>query len=221
MQDSADPQLARHGAGMLAGRAAERDQDVIAGITALGHGNRADGLSHACIGHAHQTVGQLERLEMTARFAGDLVAQGRQTLFGGPTVQRKRETVRQDFAQQEIHVGNGQRSAATIAGRTRPALAAIGSDNELYAVEAADRTAASSHGFDGHHRSDNADARLFGLEFQFVAPVESRDVGTGSAHVKTNGMIETSRASHARKADHSAGGTRKNAVLADKTVRVD
>ena len=84
------------------------------------------------------------------------------------------KSVGRDFAQTEIHVGHGQRSAATIAGRTRIGAGAVGPDDELYAVEAADRAAAGRHGFDGHHRSHDADARLFGFVFQFVAAVESR-----------------------------------------------
>ncbi len=96
--------------------------------------------------------------------------------------------LRQDLAEVEVQVGDGQRTAAAVAGRAGVGAGAVGADDQLHAVEAADRAAAGRDGFDRQHRRDDAHAGLLGLELQLVAAVEARDVGAGAPHVEADGL---------------------------------
>ena len=91
----ADAQLAGHGAGVLRGRAAERDQHVVARVVALGDRDRADRLDHVGVGHPQEAVGQFVRLVAPAGRPLDLRRAGAASRDStAAPVQRERETAR-------------------------------------------------------------------------------------------------------------------------------
>ena len=134
-------------------------------------------------------------------------------------VQGEEESLGEDPALKEAQVRHGQRPAAAIAGRARVGRRAVRPDDELHAVEAADRAAAGGHGLDGHHRGDDPHAGLFGLVLALIAAVEAGDVGARAAHVEADRPLEAGGPGDVRKADHAAGGTGKDAVLAHESAR--
>ena len=105
-------------------------------------------------------------------------------------------------------VGDRQRSAAAVTGGAGVGAGAVGADDELDAIEAADRAAAGSDGFDRQHGRDNADAGFFGFEFQFKAAVEARNVGTGAAHVEADGLLKSRRFCRAKNRQRRQRGRR-------------
>ena len=216
-----DAQLPGHRTGVLGSRTAKRHQNVLAGVIALGDRNGADGPRHVGVGHAQQPVGQLVRLVMPAGGLSDLLAQFGQTGVDGRTIQGEGKPLGQDLALVEVQIGHGQGTAASVAGRAGIGACALGSHDQLDAVEAADRPAAGGHGLDGHHRRHHAYARLLGLILELVAAVVAGYVGAGSAHVEADCPIEARISGHVRKAHHSARRAREDAVLAHELIGID
>jgi hypothetical protein len=70
-----------------------------------------------------------------------------------------------------------------------------------------------------HHRGAHAHAGDFGLEGALVFAVEMRDVGRGAAHVETDEVGKAHLAPGLRHADHAAGWSRQDCVLALEEVR--
>ncbi len=132
----------------------------------------------------------------------------------GVVIEREWEVSGDEAAEEEVAVGDGERAAATVAGRAGVGAGAVGSDDELDTVEAADGAAAGSDRFDGQHGGDDADAGFFGFELILVAAVVAGDVGAGAAHVEADGLGEAGGLGDFRKTDDAAGGTGEEGVFA-------
>ena len=143
------------------------------------------------------------------------------TDFRPPRAQSKRKMLGRNPTQIEIDVGDRQRATPAIASRSRIGPGAVGPDHQLHAVESADRAAAGRHGFDGQHRSHDADAGLFGFVLEIERSVEPRNVGARSTHVEADRPRSAGRLGHARKPDHPSGRPRQDAVLAGKLLGRD
>ena len=125
-----------------------------------------------------------------------------------------RKEIRDQLADHHVGVGDRERPAAAVALRAGIGAGAVGPDAEARAVEMQDRAAARRHGVDEHHRRAHAHAGDLGLERALVLAVEMRDVGRGAAHVEADQVLEAGLAAGLRHADHAAGRSGQDRVLA-------
>ena len=114
------------------------------------------------------------------------------------------EERRHELPHHHIGVGDGERSAAPIAGRPRIGAGRIGSDAEARAVIKQDRAAAGGDGMDQHHRRAHAHARDHAFEGALIDAVEMADVGRGAAHVEADDAAEAGDARGLHRANHPA-----------------
>ena len=126
---------------------------------------------------------------------------------------------RVDPAEEQVAVGDGQRAAVAVAGRSRVRARALRPDAEAHAVEPADRPAAGRDGVDLHHRRADAhpgdDAFVGKLELAGIV----RHVGRRTAHVEADQPIAAVRRARRDHADDAAGGAGQDRVLAAKCGR--
>ena len=136
-------------------------------------------------------------------------------------IQRKRKMLGQNLALIEVHIGHRQRAAAAVASRAGLGARAVGADDQLHAVKAADRASAGRDGFDGHHRRHDPHAGFFGFVLAFITAVESGDIRARSAHIEADRAVESGRLGDMGKTDHSARRPGEDAVFADELVGID
>ena len=202
---------------VLAAGAAEAVERVARHVVAALHRDFLDRVRHVLDRDLDEAVGDLLR-----RLAADLVGklgEGRAHRVGverlvllGP--EDLREEIRDQLADHHVGVGDGERPAAAVALRSRIGAGRVRADAEARAVEMQDRAAAGRDRVDQHHRRAHAHARDLGLERALVLAVVVRHVGRGAAHVEADQAVEAGLAAGLRHADHAAGGTGEDRVLA-------
>ncbi len=221
-QNFADAQLAGDGAGVLSAGPAESDEYIIGRVVAFRDGNAMDGPRHVGVGNVDKALRQVRRGELaTVGGLCDPPAQIVDAVLRRFAIEREGEPLGGQLAQDQIGVGHGERSAATVTGGSRIGARAGRADDKFDAVEIADAAAAGRHGLDREHRRHNANARLLDFEFPLVLACESRDVGAGAPHVKADRPLKASPLSDPGEADHAAGRPREDAVLADEAARIN
>ena len=109
-----------------------------------------------------------------------------------------------DLAEQQVAVGDGERSAAPVAGRSRHRARRFRPDAEAAIDEAADRSAARRDGVDLHHRTG-----IMG------------HVGRGAAHVEADHRAKTGLFRGPGQADDAARRAGEDRVLAPEQHAVD
>ena len=158
----------------------------------------------------------------SGRLAADLAGELRERLrtasassgwfCSGPKIFGKKSGI--ELADHHVGVGDGERPAAAVAFRPGIGAGRVRADAEARAVEMQDRAAAGRDRVDEHHRRAHAHARDLGLERALVFAVEMRHVGRGAAHVEADELLEAGLAAGLRHADHAAGRTGQDRVLA-------
>ena len=141
-------QHGRHGAGVLAARAAEAVECVAAEVVAFLNGDLANGTGHVLVRDRKKTLGDLLGSFLVARarqlsperleFVGDSQAVER-LITAGPEYLRKE--IRLDAAQKEIRVRYRQWAAASVAGRSRIGAGRTRTHAQAPAVEVEQRAA--------------------------------------------------------------------------------
>src|SRR3954468_1001927 len=91
-----------------------------------------------------------------------------------------------DAAEDEVAIGDSERSAVSVAGRARVCAGRLRPDPEAHPVEAADRPAARRDRVDLHHRGADSDAGNDALVGKLELAGIMRHVGRGAAHVETD-----------------------------------
>jgi hypothetical protein len=208
-------------AGVLAAGAAEAVQRVTGDVVAALYRDFLDRIGHVLDRDANEAVGDVFR-----RPVADLARELFEPRPHGLRVEGLvlagaedlREEVRHQLAEHHIGVGDRERAAAPIAGRSRIGAGGIRADPETHAVIMQDRAAAGRDGMDQHHGRAHAHARHFGLEGALVIAVEMGDVGRGAAHVEADQAIEPGLAPSLCHADDAARRTGQDRVLAVKEV---
>ena len=228
-EDRLHPQLVRHQAGMLPARPAEALERVARGIVPLLDAHLPDRMRH--VGHrdAQEALGHGARVHL--RLAGrrrDLSGQRSELLPHHPGIQRlaairpedRREVLRLHLAGHDIRIGDGERSAAPVAGRPRHRPRAFRPDAEARAVEAQPRAAARRHRVDRHHRRAHPHARHLGFEGALELPRIERHIRAGAAHVEADDAVEARHGGGARRADDAARRAGQDRVLALEASRI-
>ena len=139
-------------AGVLATSAAKGNQRKTGRIDALANRDVADGLGHAFVGDPQQT---LEDLLVAARSATGRLQLSPELVEPGlrrVKIDGDRESLRDQPSEEQIDVGQRQRSAGAIACRARHRAGALRSDRQPPLLHPADRAAAGGHRLDGQRR---------------------------------------------------------------------
>ena len=203
---------------MLAAGAAEAIERVARHVIAALHRNLLDRVRHVLDRDPDEAVGNLLGFSVAA----DFLRKRREAFAHGFVVERLvlsgtenvRKEFRDEFPRHHIRIGDGERSAAAIACRSRIGAGRVRADAKACAVEMQDRTAAGSDGVNAHHRRAHAHARDLGLERALVFAVEMRHVGRGAAHVEADYARKACFARGLRHRHHAAGGAGQDRVLA-------
>ena len=207
-----------HQTGMLTTRAAETVQRIARHVIAALDRNLLDRLDHVGDSDADEAVGDVLGTAAIAdlpRHFLEFFAHYRDVerlVLRGPEDRRK--ALRQEFAEHDVGIGDGQRPAIAIAGRAGIGAGRIRPDAKPPRVIMQDRSAAGRDGVDEHHRRADANACDLGFEGAFELAVEMRDVGRRAAHVEADDLVETGGIAGAGKPDHAARRTGQDRILA-------
>lgn len=154
-EDGADAQCLGHGAGDLAARAAEGGQGVAGDVVTSLDGDALDRVGDVAHRDPQEALGRLLGGQVADPFGEFDESAPRQ-----PGVERLvalraedlREVLGLDAAEQQVGVGDGQRPAAAVAGRSGVGAGRVRTDAQAFAVEAQHRAATRRDGVDGQHR---------------------------------------------------------------------
>ena len=122
-EHAADTERVRNEAGMLPAGAAEGVQHIVGDVIAPLHRDGQDGVRHVLHGDADETVGDLRDLAAVADLCGKR-GEARTHDLGIERLILLRpedlgEELRHELPDHDISVGDGERSAAPVAGRSR------------------------------------------------------------------------------------------------------
>ncbi len=179
-----------------------------------------DRLGHIFDGHGNKAVRHGTRIAANlARQILELLPHrfGIEVLIGLGSENLRKEA-RHDLADHQIGIGHGQRPAFAVAGRARIGTGRIGTDREAHSVVMQDRAAARRHRVDQHHRRAHPHAGNLGLETALIGAVVAADIGRCAAHVEADDAIEARHSRRTCRADHAAGGTRQQRILATQAL---
>ncbi len=216
-----------HLAGVLAARAAEALQSVVAHIVAAHDRNALHGVGHAAHRYLQRaarnlfgtdgiTRGKRHALRQLAEApCDDAGIQG----FIGRRSEYARKEIRLDTAQQDVGVGDGQRACAPIARGSGTCSRGFRAYAQARAVEADDGPAAGRDAVNAHHGRANPHPAHFRVEGALVLPRKVAHVGGGAAHVEADELGVPGRLRGARHPDDPAGRARENRVLALEMMR--
>ncbi len=207
---------------MLAAGAAETGEHIVGDVVAALHRDLLDRIGHIAHRDGDESFGHGFRCGPFTRRRADFVRQRVETAAHGGHVQRfiaaraeeAREIIGLHLAEHDVAVGDRERAAAPVAGRAGIGAGAVRPHTIAAAVEVQDRTAASGHGVDAHHRRAHAHAGNLGFEHPLELAREVRDVGGRAAHVEADHALEAGLPARAHHADDAAGGAGQDAVLA-------
>ena len=183
--DVVEAEARRHGARVLAARAAEGDERVAARVDRVADAERLDRERHARVGDLEE---RLQRgLGGDAAFGRD----HRECGFGGRAVDGDRALARHESAREEVDVGDGERAAAAVARGAGVGAGAFGPDLEDLVAHAADRAAARRDAVDrdARRRDGHAVQARFAAK-RGLAMRDARDIGARAAHVEADGAVD-------------------------------
>ena len=140
--------------------------------------------------------------------------------FGCGSIEAHRLESGRKVAREQIDIGDGERTTATVASGARVGTRALRTDFKRTVAHAANRTTARGHAVDGHTRRCDGgagDARFAAQRNGSIA--SARDIGTRAAHVKSNRAsngVATRDTGHRARA---AGGTGEQRVARSECRR--
>ncbi len=210
--EGADPEATRDGAGVLAARTAEDHQRVIAGVVTARHRHLLDGRGHRR--HRHLEEARSDGGRAPAR----LLREPGERCVHPRARQREGESLRDDAAEGEVDVGEGDLGGRrlAVAEGARFGSRALGAHREAAALVATDGAAAGGDGMDLQHRGAQADPRDPRLIDALRASGDPRDVGGGAPHVEADHLGLALLSCDAAEGHHAAGRARQDRVAPTK-----
>ena len=192
------------------------------------HGDSLDGIGHGADRNSQRACGHLLRRRGPAGRACNALRQFAKSLrddlfiqrFIGGRPEHARKKARLDPPEQDVGIGDGERAAASITGRTGAGAGRFRPHPQSRAVESNNGPAAGGNAVNAHHRRANPHAAHLGIECPFELAGEMTHIGGGSPHVEADQLLVPARLRRAHHADNAAGRTRKNGILAVKALRL-
>lgn len=217
-----DAERVGHRARVLAAGPAEGREGVAGDVVPPLHRDLLHGVRHVEDGDLEESCGDLlggalcagllanPRGELGEALAHDV---GVQRPVAGRTEDR-REVGALDPAEHHIGVGDGERSAAPVAGRSGHGARRVGAHPVAAAVEMQHGTSARGHGVDVHHGRTHPDPGDLSAELTLELARVVRDIGGCAAHVEADDLAEPGLFRGACHPDDAAGRAGEHCVLA-------
>ena len=228
-QHARDAEHIGDGARVLTASPAKAVERVACHVVAALHRDFLDRIGHVLDGNAQEALSNLLRLIRRPARVIDLSGQALERLARSLDVQRlvatgtehAREVIWLDLAEQDIAVGDRERTTAAIAGRAWIGARAFGAHLESAVLELQDGAAARRDRVNVHHGRAHPHARDLRLEGALELAVEVRDVGGRAAHVEANELFEAGHGARPHHADDATCRPREDRVLALEERGVD
>ncbi len=184
-QHAPDAERVGDQAGVLSAGAAEAVERVFGHVVTALHRDLLDRVRHILDRNAKKSgrnaFGGRRRFPLAGDSSGQLIELRYHNIaierFVPAVAKNSREIVGLNLAEHNVAVGNGQRTAAAVAGGPGIGAGRIGADAKSSAVELQHRASARSHGVDAQHRRPHAHAGHQRLEAALVFTVEMGDIG--------------------------------------------
>ena len=205
---------------MLPARTAESVERVAGDIIAAGNRDLLDRFGHIGNRDTDKSVGHFFRRSAVA----DQFSQFRETCMNTFTIEglilmsteNHREKIWIEFPQHHICIGNGKRSTAPVAGRSRICACRVRADAKAGTVIMQYRATTCCHSMHQHHGRAHADTRNLSVESAFIFTTEMRDISRGAAHIKADHAIKPCFFTGFSQRNNTTGRTGKNSILALK-----
>ena len=206
---------------VLARRAAEALEGEVADVVPLLERHFFDSVCHVRDSNAQKACGGCARVVCRSTLCVDASCERGEAFAHNCGVYRQvacrtenmRKMLRLNLANADIGIGDGQRTAAPIAGGTGIGARALGADAKTRAVIAQNRAAAGRHAVNRHHRCAHAHACDLGIEGALERAGIHRHVRRRAAHVKPNDVAQSGPRGGARGADDAGGGPGQYRIL--------
>ena len=202
------------GAGVERPRAAEGEEGVGGGIGSLADRDRADRVGHLFDREIEEPLeeGVIGCIARDSR----LLLQGQGRVAGGGEIRSgegNAEVFGVDPAQQEIHIGDRERTTESVAGRAGRGAGGFGSNAEAAIFPTADRSAARCDRLDAQGRSENTGVANALLEVILESTVVAGHVRARAPHIEgeDSGIPQLLR--DRRRARDTTGGTGEERIL--------
>ena len=219
-QDLADAERVGDAAGMLRSGSPVAQQRELGRVMALADRDVANRARHRLDRDVEKSRGN--PLDATLRRGAHRPGERLELLPHDAGVQRlvaaraedRRERIRADPAQQHLHVGDGERAAVAVAGRTGVRAGGARADGQSSAGIREHGAAAGGNRVDVHHRRLQPDARDGGLEALGQGAIVERNVRRGAAHVEGDQAWPAAAFGDPRRRDQAAAGPDSTALQA-------
>ena len=209
-------------AGMLPPGPAEAGEGVARHVMAARDRDALDRIGHVGDRHGDEAFGRLPRGHGAAGLRLHLRADRREALRHRVPIERlvaigaeqAGEEIGLDLAQHHIAIGDGERTAAPVAGGSRHRAGAFRADAETPVDEGADGAAARRDRVDPHHRRAQPDAGHPRFIVALIAAGIMGHIGRGAAHVEADHFAKARLFGRAREADDAARRPGQHRILA-------
>ena len=207
--------------------AAETDQGVVGDVMASLHGDLLNGVGHVLDRDGQKSLGQLLRQLRKASGGGDLRGQ---RFEGGPhafdiqflvsvRAEHGREGFRADTAEEHVAVRYGERTTASVGGRTRVRARRLRPNPQARPVEPTDRAAPRRHRMDPQHGRPDPHAREDAVGGALQLARIMGDVRGRAPHVEADQPLASGRLRGADHADHPASRPGEDGVATPERTR--
>ena len=214
-QHLAHAQSLGHRVGDLAGRAAERDQGVAAGVEpALGR-DAADRLDRLFDGDGDEPFRRrlhARRAHLTGQRLQRHIGRGAVQRLVGARAEDRGKPRRIQPAQHQIGVGDGRRPASPVTGGPRISSGAGRPHAGAQAVEGQDRAAAGRHRLHIQHGRADPRAGDHGPVLALERSGKAADIRRGAAHIEPQHGLRSGRPRGLGDTDRAASGAREDGV---------
>ena len=195
-QDARHAQSVGHQTSVLATSSTKTLQGVFGHVVATGHRYFLDRIGHLlhsdvhkALGHRlHRHVGGCRRCGLDLRQQRIKARAHRSRVQGLVTARSKHmgEMRGLDFAQQHIGIGQGQRAATAVTGRSWVGSCALRTHPKPRTIKLQQRAPTRGHGVDAHHGRAHAHPCHLGFELALKLTRKMAHVSRGAAHVKAD-----------------------------------
>ena len=195
-------------------RAAEGEEGVGGGISSLADRDRADRVGHLFDREIEES-GEERVIGCIARDSR-LLLQGQGRVAGGREIRSgegNAEILRIDPPEQQVHIGDRERSAPSVAGRTGRGAGGFRSDTQTAVLPTTDRAAARCDRLDAQGRRENTGVADALFEVILESPVVAGHVRARASHVEGEDPGIPQFLRDRRRARDATGGTGEEGIL--------
>ncbi len=173
---------------------------------------------HALVGDTNQPLENL--LIASGLFRAEIGAKLPQADLGRLAIDGDREPRSHQPPEQQIDIGDGERTACAIRCRSGVGAGTLRSDRQPALFDSTDGPATGGDGLDGEGRSGELHRTHPVVEDVLEITIETRDIGARPTHVERDHPVRTGLPTRHRGADNASRRTAQEAVHCPETGSV-